>query len=143
VDAAVFVLPPEVDVEGIKKSVRGRDSGLLVQAFGTGTIGCRKLALMLSAQTIEAAKSSTMMAKRPEFDLLLRVAGTDQIGRAVSDVGFKKGARALLVVAGEPGKVKRAAKALARGYEALPDGDLSEEDFSRIEKAAVLGAARY
>lgn len=93
---------------------------------------------MLAAQTLQAEASGSMLAKSPEMDLLLRLAGTTQISTAIRESGSVKGKPFLLVVAGRrrPPGVRESALV------ELPRRGLSKKELQRVEKAAVLGARR-
>lgn len=93
---------------------------------------------MVAAQTIEALKAKSLLARQPEIDLILRLAGTTQISEAIKTAGARKGEAFILIVAGT-GAFK-AAKAL--GGESIPPGNHSVEDYLRIERAALLSAKR-
>lgn len=96
---------------------------------------------MIAAQTLHAKATGNLLAKKPEIDFLLRLAGTTQIKEAIESVGVQDGRPFLLVVAGagpkfghlrgKPGRWKELAK------RALTEGELD-----RIEHAALLNALR-
>jgi len=90
---------------------------------------------MLAAQTFQAESSGSLLANKPEIDLLLRLAGTNQISRAIREKGAKKGEPFLLIVAG------RSEQILPQRIPAkeLPRRKLSRAELARIEKASLLG----
>jgi len=92
---------------------------------------------MLAAQTFQAERSGTLLAKKPEVDLLLRLAGTTQIAKAIRERGAKPGASFLLIVASRSGIV-----GIPGLLQELPRSLLSDGDLARIERAALLDVAR-
>lgn len=93
---------------------------------------------MLAAQTFQAESSESLLAKKPEIDFLLRVAGTTQISRAIKEQGAKAGSRFLAVVAGQS-EVTGAGEA---GWKELPRRKLSRAELEKVEKAAFLSALK-
>jgi tRNA threonylcarbamoyladenosine modification (KEOPS) complex Cgi121 subunit len=87
---------------------------------------------------LHAGSGGSLLAKKPEMDFLLRLAGTTQISKAIRQQGSTKGEPFLLVVAG-PREIKS-----SRSFEAmeLPRRKLSKKELERIEGAALLNALR-
>ena len=93
---------------------------------------------MLSAQTLRAEASRSLLARSPQMDFLLRLAGTTQISRAIGEKGAVAGEPFLLVLAG-----RRRPKAVRMpGCRELPRRPLSRPELERVEKAALLDAQR-
>jgi KEOPS complex subunit Cgi121 len=111
----------------------------LVQTVSEGTAANDFFVRMIAAQTINAARAGSLLAKKAEMDLLLRLAGTTQISEAISEVGSKKGEPFLLVVAGTS---QLRAAALPAGGRRLPASPLSESELRRVEQAALLSVRR-
>jgi tRNA threonylcarbamoyladenosine modification (KEOPS) complex Cgi121 subunit len=100
---------------------------------------------MVALQTLAAARSGSTLADKPELDLLLRLAGTRQIGEALRLAGYKSGGKRLFIVAasqGRDGELLRVKKRLAkeRRIVALPKRRLEKEDLDYVERAALLAA---
>jgi len=136
--ARVFSCGEDTRPEDIKARLAAANPGSVVQTVGAGVIRNAVLAEMLAAQTFQAASSDRLLAKRPEVDLLLRLAGTTQISKAIKEGGARVGEPFLLVVAG---------RSLVRGIPALkgkelPRSKLTETEHARIERAALLDAIR-
>jgi tRNA threonylcarbamoyladenosine modification (KEOPS) complex Cgi121 subunit len=89
---------------------------------------------MLAAQTLQAEASGSLLAKSAEMDLLLRLAGTSQISRALREKGSSAGRPFLLVVAGRT----KPAEIGAVSCKELPRRELSKNELRRVEKAALL-----
>lgn len=90
--------PPD-DVESILSGLRLAGHKALVQAFASRRPPDMVALEMLAAQTIYASASGATLANKPELDLLLRLAGTRQIGEALERHGYRSGRGALYVVA--------------------------------------------
>lgn len=90
---------PWEEVESILSSVREAGRGVLAQAFTSKTPPDVVALEMLAAQTISARRSGVMLANKPEFDLLLRLAGTRQIEEALARHGYKSERGGLYLVA--------------------------------------------
>jgi tRNA threonylcarbamoyladenosine modification (KEOPS) complex Cgi121 subunit len=136
--ARVFSCGEDTIREDIKARLAAANPGSVVQTVGAGVIRNAVFAEMLAAQTFQAESSDRLLAKKPEVDLLLRLAGTTQISRAIKEGGARVGEPFLLVVAGR--SVVRGIPAL-KGKE-LPRSKLTETELARIEMAALLDAIR-
>lgn len=97
---------------------------------------------MIAAQTLRARKSGAMLAERPEVDLLLRLAGTNQIAVALRTHGYRAAGTKLLVATGPQDQVERLRSELTddKAYTLREEEDrLDEEGLSAVESAALLG----
>lgn len=93
---------------------------------------------MLAAQTFQAQASGSLLAKKPEIDLLLRVAGTTQISSAIKKHGARARERFLAVVAGDSAvQSPRAFSPLE-----LPRNSLNRSELARVECAALLNTLK-
>ena len=123
--------------EAIRRAAAANE-GLLVQAVSDGSAANASFVEMVAAQTIRAQRSGSLLARRPEVDFLLRLAGTSQISKAIRENGAVDGKPFLLVVAGtERPKAMKGVEC-----EELPRRALSAEELRRIEAAALLDAQR-
>ncbi|MDV3293494.1 MAG: hypothetical protein LYZ70_04420 [Nitrososphaerales archaeon] len=130
------------DPEKLKTEVAASFPTLIVQTADRAAALNESLLEMLAAQTMRAATSGGLLARKAEIDLLLRLGGTTQISEAIHQAGARSGRPFLLIVAGEE-KVLLALESgrLALGHR-LPRGELSREDLLRVEQAALLNAVR-
>ncbi len=133
------------EVEGILTTMRKESPGLIIQLFGASDAPNPKAIEMVAAQTLAAAKSGSTLAERPELDLLLRLAGTRQIGEALRRAGYSSGGKRLFLVAasaGEGAALKRMQRRLAkdRRFAQIPERRLEKEDLDRVERAALLAS---
>jgi tRNA threonylcarbamoyladenosine modification (KEOPS) complex Cgi121 subunit len=100
---------------------------------------------MIAKQTIRSIGNRSLLASRPELDLLLRLAGTTQISEAIAKVGYKKSGRKVLVAVGTTRDLRRLEKLAGEKGETFKKSrvkDLSAADLETIEGAALLGVTR-
>jgi tRNA threonylcarbamoyladenosine modification (KEOPS) complex Cgi121 subunit len=124
--------------EEVKRKIAGSPGGWVVQTAAEGAATNEFFVEMLAAQTIQAEASGSLLAKSPEMDLLLRLAGTTQISRAIREKGSWAGKPFLLVVAGG----RRPAGIRGMSRRELPRRELSKNELRRVEKAALLSAQK-
>lgn len=122
----------------MKRRLASANPGSLVQAAKAGSVDNEFLVEMLVAQTLQAEASGSLLARKPEIDLLLRLAGTTQISRALREQGAKEGASFLLIAASRA-EVKGPLE-LAKSE--LPRHPLTEPELDRVERGALLSAQR-
>ncbi len=127
-----------MDPDETKRGLGLVNPGAVVQTVRAGSVKNEFLVEMVAAQTLQAEASGSLLAKKPEIDLLLRLAGTTQISRAIGQEGAKKGEPFLAIVAG------RAPPSRPPGFNGveLPRKALSRTELARVEAAALLGAEK-
>ena len=138
-EARCFAVKEE-SADELKKRLSLRHPGLVIQTVRTEAASNELFAEMVAAQTLRAAATSNLLAKRREIDLLLRLAGTTQISVAIAKIGARKGEPFVVVVAGERSQMARFRE--GRGWTRLPRSELSGDEMKRVENAALLNAAR-
>lgn len=123
----------------MKARFREANPGAMVQTAAAQTVSNGMVIEMLAAQTLKSAESGELLAKKPEIDFLLRLAGTAQISSAIAYVGAKKGRPYIVVAALSTGKVRA-----PRGFggKELRRGTLSIEELEVVERGALLSAER-
>ncbi len=121
-------------------AIRRRYPRLIAQGFSETAATNEFFFEMVGAQTVYAAATGNLLAKKPEIDLLLRVAGTTQISVAISKMGARKGQTFLVAVAGDRRSI--AGLKAPAGWVRLPRTGLTERELVRIEKAALLNARK-
>ncbi len=128
--------------ERLKLDVSSRFPRLLVQTADQTAASNESFVEMLTAQTTQAMASGNLLARKPEVDLLLRLAGTTQISEAIRDVGARAGSVSLLILVGEENELEEleAAKTAIGGR--LRKTPLTSEELLKVEKAALLNAIR-
>ena len=130
------------DPEDAKKRFTPEERGLLVQTVAGETATNEFYVEMLAAQTYSAMETGTMLARKEEVDLLLRLAGTTQISEAMAKAGAKSGKPFLLIIAGSRDDVARAEPDLRGIGTRLKRRGLDERELGRIETAALLNALK-
>jgi tRNA threonylcarbamoyladenosine modification (KEOPS) complex Cgi121 subunit len=130
-----------VDPDSVRKTVAAKVPESIVQVVREDTATNGFFVEMIAAQTIRAKGTENLLAKKPEVDLLLRLAGTTQISRAIEQIGAKKGKPFLLVIAG-PGRRLASLNLDELGGSELEKRDLSSDELDRIEQAALLNALK-
>jgi tRNA threonylcarbamoyladenosine modification (KEOPS) complex Cgi121 subunit len=136
---------PKERVEGILADVRKRSPGVIVQVIGATRAPNPSAVEMIAAQTLMAAKSGSTLAERPELDLLLRLAGTRQIGEAFQRAGYKSDSKRFFLVAASEGSeaaLARLSKSLAadKRFTEVARRRLAESDLEQVERAALLAS---
>jgi tRNA threonylcarbamoyladenosine modification (KEOPS) complex Cgi121 subunit len=131
----------EADPDSIRRTLEARFPGSIVQAVRADAATNAFFVEMIAAQTVRANGTENLLARRPEVDLLLRLAGTTQISRAIEQIGAKKGQQFLLVIAG-PGSGLATLNVRELGGSELERRELSSEELDRIEQAALLNAQK-
>ncbi len=136
--ARAYRCGPESRPDEIKRRLSERNPGFLVQVTKAGRSQNEVFLEMLAAQTLYAETTGSLLAKKPEIDFLLRMAGTTQISAAIKEAGARRGESFVVLAAGqsEVGSIPELA-----GRE-LPRRDLSRKELVRIERAALLNARR-
>ena len=136
--AKAYVYEGSASPDEAKKEFASLNPGSIVQTGSAESAKNEFFVEMLAAQTLRAGSVGGLLAKKPEMDFLLRLAGTTQISRAIKQYGSTKGVPFLLVVAG-PREIRE-----SRSFKAmeLPRRKLSKKELDRIEGAALLSALR-
>jgi tRNA threonylcarbamoyladenosine modification (KEOPS) complex Cgi121 subunit len=137
--ARAFVLPQSVDPEAAKEQGRKTIPRGFVQTTRASAASNAFFIEMIAAQTLTAKSVGALLAKKPEIDFLLRLAGTTQIARAIKEVGTREKERSLLVMAQVDG-VPHAPK--WRASKELKKGRLTKSELWKIERSALLNALR-
>ncbi len=136
--AKAYICEGDTSPDEAKEVLASLNPGSFVQTGNAKSAANEFFVEMLAAQTLRAGSVESLLAKKPEMDFLLRLAGTTQISKAIKQHGSRKGEPFLLVVAG-PKEIKSSAsfKALE-----LPRRKLSKKELDRIEGAALLSTLR-
>ncbi len=133
------------EVEDVLATLRKQSPAVIVQVFGASRAPNAAAVEMVAAQTLAAMKSGSTLADRPELDLLLRLAGTRQIGEAFKRAGYKSSARRLFIVAASGGNASALARLVRqlekdRRFKEVAKKKLGKEDLEAVERAALLAA---
>jgi tRNA threonylcarbamoyladenosine modification (KEOPS) complex Cgi121 subunit len=128
-DSAILKLDGEhVMLAGIKNfritnadqfigSIRAINKRVAVQAIDANFAAGKEHILGILQQSLHARKSGTMLSKRIEIDVLLRLACTNQISKALDDVGLKDGINNVLIIGiGKVSDLQAVKKHLVKNY---------------------------
>lgn len=138
VSARAFVCGGSLAPDEAKKALSRANPGSVVQAAGEGAAKNVLFIEMIAAQTFRAMASGSLLARKPEIDLLLRLAGTTQIAKAIRTRGAKAGAPFIAMVATTTAPIRPPELDVGE----LPRRRLNRTELGRIERAALLGADR-
>ncbi|HYW84311.1 MAG TPA: KEOPS complex subunit Cgi121 [Spirochaetia bacterium] len=132
-------------MEGLLGEIRRQSPEVIVQVIGAARAPNPRAVEMIAAQTLMAARAGSTLAERPELDLLLRLAGTRQIGEAFRRVGYKSNGKRFFMVAASEGNgaaLSRMGKRLAadKRFTKVEKKQLEEGDLEQVERAALLAA---
>ena len=126
------------DPDGAKAKLARVNPDAVVQVIRGEGLSNSLVLELLAAQTMGAMEGGELLARRPEVDFLLRVAGTAQISRAIASSGAVKG-EPFILVAFTGGTPIRGTPA---GAKTVPRRSLSTEEKFVVEKGALLSAQR-
>jgi len=87
------------DADAFIKSIRSINNRVTIQAIDANFTAGKEHILSVLQQSMQAKKRGIMLSKRIEIDILLRLACTNQISKALEDVGLKDGINNVLVIA--------------------------------------------
>lgn len=136
--ARAYLCGSDLNPDEARRRAAASNGGRLIQAVAECSASNEFFVEVIAAQTMRAQASGTLLARKPEVDLLLRLAGTTQISKAIREKGAKAGEPFMLVVAGST-KPKPVEGVRCRK---LPRRGLSAEELRRVEAAALLNAER-
>lgn len=92
---------------GYLDSLRARFPRVAIQAVSRRHVIGRSHLQKVLAVSLHARRRRAMLARRLETDLLLRLAGTTQISRAIAEAGISPGRPALVVAVGPRAELDR------------------------------------
>jgi tRNA threonylcarbamoyladenosine modification (KEOPS) complex Cgi121 subunit len=129
------------DAERELLRLRSTHHRLIIQMVGMKRMPSSRAVLMIAAQTLRAVDTDSLLAAKPEVDLLLRLAGTSQITVALRKHGYMAEGAKMLVAAGPKRDVERLRRELSgsTSYRVLESEEMDEEDLNMVEVAALLG----
>jgi tRNA threonylcarbamoyladenosine modification (KEOPS) complex Cgi121 subunit len=136
--ATAYMCGRQLKPEDVKRKLALANPGSLVQAVRASSAKNEFFLEMLAAQTFQAQTTGTLLAKKPEIDFLLRLAGTTQIAKAIRDQGAK-GDEPFLAVAARRTELS-AVPELSQLQ--LPRRRLTKAELGRVERAALLSVQR-
>jgi tRNA threonylcarbamoyladenosine modification (KEOPS) complex Cgi121 subunit len=105
------------DTDEFIQHIRAINSRVAVQAIDASFVADKEHILSVLQQSLQARKRGTLLSDRIEIDVLMRFACTNQISKALDDIGLKDGMNnVLLVVLGKISDLKTVKKHLEKNY---------------------------
>ena len=105
------------DTDVFIKNIRTINSRVAVQAIEASFAAGKEHVLSILQQSLQAKKRGTMLSSRIEIDILMRLACTNQISKALDDIGLKDGVNNVLIIAlGKIADLKVVEKHLRKNY---------------------------
>ncbi len=129
------------DVNEVKKVKEKKVEGVYIQALRADISDNCRFFSMVAWQTLTAKMEGSLIARRPEIDILLRIAGTTQIERAIDEFGLSEEGKNILLIFGDALKIRELTKGI--GLRRLKERTLTKRELYSIEKAALLSAERF
>jgi tRNA threonylcarbamoyladenosine modification (KEOPS) complex Cgi121 subunit len=142
--SAVLSAMVELETEKTEKELlqlRSAFPELVVQVVSARKPPGARAVEMIAAQTLRAMETGSLLAEKPEVDLLLRLAGTNQITVALKTNGYKGPGTKLLVAAGPRSKLEALRRKLSENsaYTIRTPRETRDGDLLAVETAALLG----
>ena len=86
------------DTDEFIQNIRTINSRVAIQAIDASFVAGKEHILSVLQQSLQAKKRGTMLSNRIEIDILMRLACTNQISRALDDIGLKDGINDVLII---------------------------------------------
>jgi tRNA threonylcarbamoyladenosine modification (KEOPS) complex Cgi121 subunit len=123
-------------------ALRAAHPGVMVQAADAQAVYGHDHAIGALYIAVEALERKVMMANRPETEVLLRLACTDQISEALKRAGLKAGRPGCFIAfSKDAGALGKFGEHLAQDFK-LDDSVLSPTSSKKAHLAKVLGFAK-
>ncbi len=132
----------EQAAEELKLRLSAKYPSVGVQVAALSSADNETFVELIAAQSIHARLKGTLLARRLEMDLLLRLSGDNQIAAAIAAAGAKKGERNILILLGRAGDLRKIEIENSLAGKRLPRKALSTEELGRVERAALLDSNR-
>jgi len=141
-EVACFLLEGRGEWEDLKARLLRSFPDLLFQLVDARSGSNERFFRLITAQTLKASGDGSLLARKPEVDLLLRIARNTQISEALARVGYERGEKRILIAAGKKGEVMGlVASGIVEGMR-LRSVELSENEWLSVEEAAIRSALR-
>ncbi len=113
-------------------SIRALEPRVTIQVLNSDNI-LREQVIEVVKQSIEASKRSILLADRIEIDMMMRLACTEQISKAIEFIGLRRGVNNTLVIAlGEYDMVARLGKRLSSTLHTTAFKDISYKNLQLL-----------
>ncbi len=87
------------DPDGFIRSIRDSNPTVHVQTVNANFAAGEEHGVSVLQQSLEARRRGTMLSRTIEMDMLLRLACTNQISKALNEIGLKPGINDVLIIA--------------------------------------------
>ena len=134
-----FLFNGKIDPEEAKASFRKANPGSMVQTIFFDVCKNARTLEVIAGQTLTAVDTGNLVARKPEIDFLLRIAGTTQIAEAIRKAGSTRGEPFVLVTSA---KAKKLNVPAGLGGVPMKRRALDPEDYDMIERGALLNVER-
>jgi KEOPS complex subunit Cgi121 len=105
------------DTDRFISNLREIHKRVAIQAVNANFVAGKEHVHSILQQSLQARIRGMMLSERIEIDVLLRLACTNQIGRALNDIGIKQGINDVLIIAiGKYAYLKVVQKYLVKNY---------------------------
>jgi tRNA threonylcarbamoyladenosine modification (KEOPS) complex Cgi121 subunit/molybdopterin converting factor small subunit len=119
--------------------IRAQRNNVSIQAVDAKAVYGEEHMLGVLRIALEAEKRNIMLANRCEIELLIRLAGTDQISEAIRRVGLKKGVAGCIIAFSQDNEALRQFEEWIKSEFTLNDSVLKPDEDKRIRLASMLG----
>jgi len=119
--------------------LRGQRNNVSIQAVDANAVYGKEHMLGVLRIALEAEKRNIMLANRCEIELLVRLAGTDQISEAIRRVGLKKGVAGCFIAFSQENEALLQFEEWINSEFTLNDSVLKPDEDKRIRLASMLG----
>lgn len=129
------------DTDAFIRNIRAVNDKIAIQAIDANFAAGEEHILSILQQSLHAKKKGTMLSKRIEMDVLLRLACTNQISKALEDIGLKDGVNNVMIIAiGKLPNLKAVQQYLAKNYKLSNDvWELSEKKIKLLSSHHKIG----
>jgi tRNA threonylcarbamoyladenosine modification (KEOPS) complex Cgi121 subunit/molybdopterin converting factor small subunit len=120
--------------------IRSQHNNVLIQAVDANAVYGEEHVLGVLRITLEAQKRNIMLTNRCEIELLIRLAGTDQISEAIRRAGLKKDVAACFIAFSQDNEAIRQFEQWIKSEFDLNNSVLKPNEDKRIRLASLLGS---
>ncbi len=120
--------------------IRSQHNNVLIQAVDANAVYGEEHVLGVLRITLEAEKRNIMLTNRCEIELLIRLAGTNQISEAIRRAGLKKDVAACFIAFSQDNEAIRQFEQWIKNEFGLNNSVLEPNEDKRIRLASLLGS---
>jgi len=128
------------DTDEFIQNIRTINSRVATQAIDASLVAGKEHILSVLQQSLQARKRGTMLSNRIEIDILMRLACTNQISKALDDIGLKDGINdVLIIVLGKARDLRMVEKHLRKHYSLSKISTLSGKKMRALSSHHKVG----